>query len=311
MVVNKIEFNLIWATLLFITSIACGCVDQSPARFEVTGLSIVPDEVEAGQNALITATIKNMSSKAGQYVAILIVNAHETENKTLSLIGNASGAITFDLIENDAGDYKIEVADKSAILRVKEKKPSFTIKQAELKWDNENPYKYLISVDGGCLVKFVPTSVPFTLNTVKLFGSRGTERRNFDVEILDENLKVLYRVTLPDTKFPMGEYLGYHSVEYLSEGGRWIDVDIPNVVVSNTFYVHMWNGPKFGGIHIGADMSGANEHSSISTRDGDKIKTVDEWTFNNLCLCWSFVECDQSKVNWMIRSLGTYPEPIK
>jgi hypothetical protein len=309
MEVNKIGFNLFWAIILFITGILYGCVDQSPAKFEVLGLNIAPNEVEAGQNVVITATIKNMSNKDGNYKAILKVNDWETENKTLSIIGNGSSDITFNLSENAPGDYQVTVENMSANLRVKEKKPSFTLKQVELKWDSENPYKYLVSVDGGYLVKFEPPTTPFTINKVTLFGARGSVSRKFDIEILDENHNILYKVTLPDTKFPMGEYTPGN--ESMREGGKWVAIDIPDVAVSNTFYIHMWNGPKYGGIHMGADANAINEHSSITTRYDDKIQIIEEWGMANLCLCWSFEKCDQSKVNWMIRTAGTYPEPIK
>ena len=77
---------------------------------------------------------------------------------------------------------------------------------------------------------------------------------------------------------------------------------MPDIEVSDKFYVHVHTGTGImEGIHIGADDSIVNEHSetTIRTAEGTTRILVD-WPYG---ADWWFG--DKSKVNWMIRVVGT------
>ena len=144
---------------------------------------------------------------------------------------------------------------------------------------------------GGYLVDFSPTVVPFIIKKVRIYGAiygSGWEGKDFEVQIWDEDHNVLHSATYPVTKFA-------------AESPAWIEVEIPDIEVSDKFYVHVYTGTgRMQGVHIGADDSVFNSHSNVTVREGDITKTVEKWPYGP-----SFWFGDKSKVNWMIRVVGT------
>jgi hypothetical protein len=276
---------------------------KAPAEFEVTSLDVTPTEVTAGDTVSITADVKNIGGNEGVYAATLTIDGVEVETKNVTVAPGATETINFSLAKDKAGTYKIAVGERNLSLVVKEKKPVLVAKVVELKYDNDKPYEYLVSVDGGWLVDFLPPVTSFTIRKIRLFGSRGSQERTFELEIWDKDHKELFKKAYPSSKFPIGTSAPGN--EKLAVGATWVELEVPNIEVTDRFYVHIWNGPSFGGIHLGADGSVKNEHSAITIRTAGITKEVESWAQSNFCLCWTFLNWSKPKVNWMIRVVGT------
>ena len=269
----------------------------TPARFEVMFLDITPPEVAAGETVSITAKVKNISSNKGTYTATLTVGGIALETKDITIDAGATKTVTFSLMKNKPGTYKVAVGELSSSLTVKlkEKEPVFITKEAELKYDDSRA-EIVVASPGGYLVDFYPPSTQFTIKKVRICGmlyGSGREADTFDLEIWDEDRKILYNVTYPVTKFPTGYDV-------------WVDFDIPDTETSDKFYVHIYRGGHIvvDGLCIGADDSVVNEHSNVTIRAADGVAHISEWPFAPTM--WIG---DKSKVNWMIRVAGTYIVP--
>jgi hypothetical protein len=178
-------------------------------------------------------------------------------------------------------------------------KPPPAPKEVELKYDNGKARDSISFWGGGHIVDFTPPATPFTIKTIKIAGFLSTRedkdigKREFDLEILDKDLKVIHTATYPYSKFS-------------SVGVTWINFEIPDVKVSSKFYAHIYTlSPRFG-LHIGADDTVENKHSDVTVKNGGNISILAQWPYGPSSQYWFG---DSSKVNWMIRVVGIYVEP--
>jgi len=103
---------------------------------------------------------------------------------------------------------------------------------------------------------------------------------------------VLHTATYKYTLFPVGNH-------------AWVEFEVPNIEVVDKFYVHMYTDSPYPGLHIGADDSIINEHSSVTfDRQELGIQIWEQWPYSRTL--WFG---DKSKVNWMIRVIGTVMVP--
>ncbi len=273
--------------LVLITPLACKApAEKLRAEFEVISLDIVPAEVKVGEPVTVTAKIANIGKVQGTYTAILMVNDAEVERKNVTILPEDAQIVTFKLIKDIAGTYTVKVAGLTKILVVKK----LIAKEIELKYDDGSA-RDALSSGGGYLVDFSPSAASFTIKKIKLLGGvfgTGWEENKFEVEIWDKDRRVLYRETYPVTRFPVG-------------GLAWVDVEIPDIKITDKFYVHVWTGTgRLRGIHLGADDSVINEHSTLTVRtaEGGTLIRID-WPYSS-----HYWFGDKSKVNWMIRVVG-------
>lgn len=253
-------------------------VTPTPAEFEVISLDITPPEVEAGETVSITVVVENIGGSEGTYAVMLTVDGATVETKEVAITPGSSKVVTFSLVEDAPGTYEIGIGELSSSLTVKEE---LVTTELELKYDDGMPenYQAIGRMSGtGYLVHFSPPATPFTITKVKIYGNlygTGYESLEFTVEIWDKEQKTIHSASYPHTKFS------------LSSG--WVEIDIPEVAVSDTFYIHVFtHSPREGGVNIGIDSSVKNEHSEMT--QGWKI----EW--------WSSLP--KETVNWMIRVIG-------
>jgi len=272
---------------------------KAPAEFEVVSLDITPPEVTAGKTVCVTAEVKNIGGSEGIYTAILTVNGVQVETKNVAMAPGASETVTFSLVKDTPGTYQIGIGGLTSSLTVK---PKSIAKEFELKYDDGQARDAIGTIPpyfGGYVVDFSPPATPFTIKKVRIAGgiyAKGLENKTFDVEIWDKDQKVLHRATHPYTKFPMRA--GEHVVV-------WAEFEVPNIEVSDKFYVHIYTDSPYPGLQIGADDSVINEHSEFTARDGGITRIVDPWPCER---DWGWFG-DKSKVNWMIRVMGTAMVP--
>jgi len=263
-----------------------GACAKPPAAFEVTSLVITPQEVTAGDTASVTAEVKNTGGSEGSYTATLTVDGATVETKQVTLAAGASKTVSFSLVKDKAGTYQVGIGGLTSKLTVKPK-------LVELKYDDGTARDFLSAAPGGgYLIDFSPPAVPFTIKKVRICGrlyGSGYEGKNFDVEIWDKDYKVLYSATYPVTKFTVNAAI-------------WLDVEVPDIKVSDKFYVHVYTGTgRMQGIHLGADDSVDNKHSELTARTTEGVSVIRaDWSYDP-----SFWFGDKSKVNWMIRVVGT------
>lgn len=178
-------------------------------------------------------------------------------------------------------------------------KPPPVPKEVELKYDN-NKSRDALSYTGGHIVDFSPPTTPFIVKTIRVAGflspkaDKGVENKTFDLEILDKDLKVIYTVAYPYSRFS-------------STATSWVNFEVPDVNVNDKFYIHVYTQSPRYGLHIGADDSVVNEHSDVTSKDAaGNVLILAFWPYGPSSEYWFG---DKSKVNWMIRVVGTTMVP--
>lgn len=285
--------------LLLVVVLILPTACKAPAEFEVISLDIAPPQVTAGETVSVTAEVRNTGGSEGVYTATLTVDGEKVETKEVTIAPSASKTVTFSLVKDTPGTYQVGIGGLSSSLTVKQK---LVAKEFELKYDDGQARDAIGTIPpyfGGYVVDFSPPATPFTIKKVRIAGgiyAKGLENKTFDVEIWDKDQKVLHRATYPYTKFPM--LAGEHVVV-------WAEFEVPNIEVSDKFYVHIYTDSPYPGLQIGADDNVINEHSEFTIRDGGLTRIVDPWPCER---DWGWFG-DKSKVNWMIRVVGTSMVP--
>jgi hypothetical protein len=292
---------LILLTISVISSLAACSAPVPPAQFDVTSLTIKPKQVMLGETATITALITNSGGSAGIYNVVMTVDGSKVNSKAISLDPGSAETVTFSLSKDKSGTYKIMIGDSSSSLTVN---PKMALKPTDLKYDDGNANDYL-SLDKPCTgyaVNFAPTSIPFTINTVRvyglIYGGHGFQIKDIELLLCDENNKTLYSTLIDKDEFPLLAYLP----EHMENRGGWADVAIPDIKVNGNFYVHVYTDITTGqGFRMGADDSVLNTHSDVTVRDTGGV--------DNLVSPWPYPKArwfgDKSRVNWMVRVSGT------
>ena len=298
---KNITLILILLTITGLSSLAACSASAPPPQFDVTSLTIKPKQVMIGETAFITSEIANSGGSAGIYNAVLTVDGSKVESKAVSLAQGSTETVTFSLSKDKAGTYKIAVGDSSSSFTVN---PKMVSEPIELKYDDGQANDYL-GVDKPCtgyLIDFVPPSIPFTINTVRIFGliygGHGFIINDIDMQIWDKDKKVIYKTTVDKGSYPLLAYLPSD----IEKQGGWADIHIPDVKVEGNFYIHVYTGTSTGqGFRMGADDNGQNTHSDVTVRDTGGV--------DNLASSWPYPKSrwfgDKSRVNWMVRVSGT------
>lgn len=201
-----------------------------------------------------------------------------------AVVGKEDGLATFSAV-GKSGEVKVSYQWGLPALR--------SVTEVELKYDDgQSEIRLSAGPSGGYLVEFSPLAIPFTITNVRMFGvlaGSDWQVKNFEVEIWDKDYQVLHSAIYPVTEFPVGT-------------PNWVEVEVPNIRVTDKFYVHIYTGTGRGqGIHIGADDSVVNEHSDLAIRTAEGVTKIrSDWPYPS-GFWWS----DKSKVNWMIRVVGT------
>ena len=262
----------------------------APAKFEVISLDITPTEALAEETVSITASVKNIGDSEGTYAAILRVGGVLVDTKEVAITPGSSKVVVFSLVKDAPGIYKVSIGELSSSLTVKEKQ--LVAKEIELKHDRGKGRDCLASGPNyGYIIDFLPPATPFTIKKVKIAGmtvGTGWEGKSFTVAIWNKGYKLLHLESRPFTAFS-------------SKAVTWVEVEMPDIQVTDKFYVHVYTGTSVGkGIHICADDSVVNEHSDMTVKVDDTFRISAQWPFG--ADKWFG---DKSKVNWRIRVIGT------
>ena len=75
----------------------------------INNLTITPTEVKIGEAVTITVQVKNKGDGAGSCTATLKINDVIEEKKTVTLAANEKKTVTFTVIKDEVGTYKVQV----------------------------------------------------------------------------------------------------------------------------------------------------------------------------------------------------------
>jgi len=241
---------------------------------------VIPPEVITGEAATVEVQIENIGGSEGVYTATLTVDGVVVEEKDVAVSPDTAETVSFQLVKETTGTYKIAIGDISSHLMVTEK--------GELKYDDGTPDGSYAMGGPGCgyLVQFSPPSTPSVITKVKMFGKTykaGLENGVFDVQIWDSEQKKIYEASHSHTRF--------------SPEPAWVEIVIPDVIVSGDFYIVVCtNTPQQGGVALYYDSSVKNEHSEV-TRSWEIIH-------------WNLSQAPRETTNWMIRVVNIPEEEM-
>jgi len=122
------ENNTITASIEHFTTFAIiGAATPAPepesevpaAVFHISELDIAPGEIDIGQAVAISVLITNTGNLEGTYQVTLEINNEVVETQEVTLIGGASDTVTFEVSENAASIYSVNVNGLSGSFVVK------------------------------------------------------------------------------------------------------------------------------------------------------------------------------------------------
>jgi len=112
---NKVAITCILVSIIILLSITSGC---AKATFEVSNLTIDPQEVESGQSATVSVEIVNTGGAEGSYPAMLKINGIQVDEKNVTVGPGAVQQVTFSVTRTESGSCNIDVNGLTATLRV-------------------------------------------------------------------------------------------------------------------------------------------------------------------------------------------------
>ena len=185
---------------------------------------------------------------------------------------SAAGAITVaNMSDDQANAQRYEISEmplQSAVssLDVDETEPAISYD------DGSAEQGFSISLfDIGHAVLFTPQPKPWTLKKVRVYGLCNVTLSNvvFALEIWDNDSNLLYK-------------LSDYSIAYFNTTSEWTEIDIPDMIVTDDFYVCIF---ERGSLYVGVDEGNPAMRSYVVIRDPKGM--VKEEGFN-----------------WMIRAVG-------
>jgi len=97
-----------------------------PAEFEVSDVTVEPEEVEPGDTVTISFSVTNTGGVAGTYTAILKINDVEEKSEVVTVEAGETETVTFEVAKDEAGDYGVQIGDEEGATG------SFTVVEEEV-----------------------------------------------------------------------------------------------------------------------------------------------------------------------------------
>lgn len=119
---HEMSKKVIWlmVTCVMLAVLLLAACGSPPAEFEVVSLNIQPREVMAGEAVSIVAEVKNAGGSEGSYTAVLVTDGEEIETRNITIPAGTTEEITFLLVKDTAGIYRIELAGLTRVIIVKD-----------------------------------------------------------------------------------------------------------------------------------------------------------------------------------------------
>ena len=82
----------------------------APASFQISNLTVMPDEVEIDEDVTISVLVENTGDLSGSYILLeLKINSEVADTKEISLAGHGSVTVSFTISAESAGTYAISI----------------------------------------------------------------------------------------------------------------------------------------------------------------------------------------------------------
>jgi hypothetical protein len=112
----SLSLSLVFILLLLILS----CTKPAAPDYIVSTLNISPQENLPGIETMATVTITNRGDAPGPYTVSLLVDNSEFAKKEVNIAPHSSENITFKIVKESAGTYKLSCGGQNAALVIKE-----------------------------------------------------------------------------------------------------------------------------------------------------------------------------------------------
>ncbi len=87
-------------------------LEETPAEFTISGLSVTPIEVKTNEEITISAEVTNSGGSEGSYVVILKINGVEESREAITIEAGKSETIHFSVPRDKDGSYEVSIDDK-------------------------------------------------------------------------------------------------------------------------------------------------------------------------------------------------------
>jgi hypothetical protein len=115
MMVKKLFHILLIIAIISLLPVLQGC---AKATFEISNLTISPQEVETGQSTIISVDIANTGGAEGTYAVILKIDSIQSDEKNVTVQAGATKQATFNITKEQEGSYSIDINGLTTILNV-------------------------------------------------------------------------------------------------------------------------------------------------------------------------------------------------
>ena len=112
---NKVAVICIFVLTITLSLVTSGCAE---AIFEVSNLSVSPQEVESGQSATVSVEITNTGGAEGSYLVLLKIDGAQVEEKNITVSPDTTEQVTFFVTREKVGSYAVDVNGLTATLKV-------------------------------------------------------------------------------------------------------------------------------------------------------------------------------------------------
>jgi len=93
-------------------------IPVGPAQLSASALSIMPQQVEPGEEVTISINVANTGGETGSYNGILYINGVVEDSQTVSVAPGTSKNVIFTVSKSEAGVYDVSVAGESGQFEV-------------------------------------------------------------------------------------------------------------------------------------------------------------------------------------------------
>jgi hypothetical protein len=107
------DYDLMLGSLTTSFKITSDAQAIKPAEFQVTDLTVNPSSVFSDEIVKISIRVNNVGEETGDYTATLKVDGVSRETKTITLAGQATAFVEFEISESNSGTHSVEVESES------------------------------------------------------------------------------------------------------------------------------------------------------------------------------------------------------
>lgn len=109
---------LVGIAVMLVVALASPNLINAQAVFEVSDLVISPSQINKGESASISVTVKNTGDASGSYALELKIDGEVEATEKVELEAEASKTETFTVTKDAPGEYSVEIADLKGLLMV-------------------------------------------------------------------------------------------------------------------------------------------------------------------------------------------------